>query len=195
MQAVTTTTCSSSDADRFGVMVADVSGHGAPAAIVMAMIRAVFHTYPGIADDPPAVLHHINRHFRFLWDTAMYATAVYGVFDAQRRTLRLACAGHPPPLLVSRGTLVTPLPVDPVMCLLWQELADVPCSEHALQPGDRVAFYTDGITDRQAPNGDPCTTRIDWSPRWQTLEPCTRGHRHRLVSDVETFAVGWRTRR
>jgi len=38
--------------DRFGILVADVSGHGAPAAIVMAMIRAVVHTYPGVADDP-----------------------------------------------------------------------------------------------------------------------------------------------
>ena len=75
--------------DRFGIMVADVSGHGAPAAIVMAMIRAVVHTYPGVADDPPAVLHYINRHFQFLWDTPMYATAVYAVLDAARGTLRL----------------------------------------------------------------------------------------------------------
>ena len=71
--------------DRFGILVADVSGHGAPAAIVMAMIRAVVHTYPGVADDPPAVLHYINRHFQFLWDTPMYATAVYAVLDAGAR--------------------------------------------------------------------------------------------------------------
>ena len=70
--------------DRLGILVADVSGHGAPAAIVMAMIRAVVHTYPGVADDPPAVLHYINRHFQFLWDTPMYATAVYAVVDAAR---------------------------------------------------------------------------------------------------------------
>ena len=49
MPAATTTTCSPLGADRFGIMVADVSGHGAPAAIVMAMIRAVLHTYPGAA--------------------------------------------------------------------------------------------------------------------------------------------------
>ena len=71
--------------DRFGILVADVSGHGAPAAIVMAMIRAVVHTYPGVADDPREVLHYINRHFQFLWDTPMYATAVYAVVDAEAR--------------------------------------------------------------------------------------------------------------
>ena len=75
--------------DRFGILVADVSGHGAPAAIVMAMIRAVVHTYPGVADDPPAVLHYINRHFQFLWDTPMYATAVYA-----RARCRRAHAAH-----------------------------------------------------------------------------------------------------
>ena len=86
--------------DRFGVMVADVSGHGAPAAIVMAMIRAVLHTYPAAADDPPQVLHHINRHFRYLWDTAMYATAVYAVIYSARITVRVSSAGHPFTFLV-----------------------------------------------------------------------------------------------
>src|SRR5204862_237760 len=52
--------------DRFGILVADVSGHGAPAAIVMAMIRAVVHNYPGVAADPPAVVNSINRIFVLL---------------------------------------------------------------------------------------------------------------------------------
>ena len=39
------------------------------------------------------------------------------------------------------------------MCLLWNELKDVPCSDHRLTPGDRWVFFTDGITDRQAPDG------------------------------------------
>ena len=95
---------------QFGVIVADVSGHGAPAAIVMAMIRAVLHTFPGSPVHPPAVTNHINRHFQFLWDTAMFATAVYGALDVQRRTWRSTCAGHPPPLLVRAGQGAAPLP-------------------------------------------------------------------------------------
>jgi sigma-B regulation protein RsbU (phosphoserine phosphatase) len=138
---------------RIGIMVADVSGHGAPAAIVMAMIRAVVHTYPGMPDDPPAVLRYINRHFEFLWNTPMYATAVYAVLDGARKTMRLSSAGHPLPMKVPRGGEVTSPKVDTSMCLLWQELSDIPCVECRLEPGDRWVFYTDGITDRQAPDG------------------------------------------
>jgi serine phosphatase RsbU (regulator of sigma subunit) len=141
------------DEDRVGILVADVSGHGAPAAIVMAMIRAVVHTYPGVADDPPAVLHYINRHFEFLWDTPMYATAIYAVLDAARGTLQLASAGHPLPLIASRDGTVTTASSDTTMCLLWNELKNVPCSDFRLTPGDRWVFFTDGITDRQALDG------------------------------------------
>ena len=175
--------------DRFGIMVADVSGHGAPAAIVMAMIRAVVHTYPGEAADPPAVLHHINRHFRFLWDTAMYATAVYGVLDVGRRTLRVSSAGHPLPLVVRDGHHVTTVALDTVMCLLWDELGDVPCLEHALHTGDRLVFYTDGITERQGQDGmyDPerltaALARVGTRMPGEIVE--------HLVADLDAFAAG-----
>jgi sigma-B regulation protein RsbU (phosphoserine phosphatase) len=138
--------------ERFAVIVADVSGHGAPAAIVMAMIRAVLHTYPGTPEDPPTVLHYINRHFRYLWDTAMFATAVFAIVDAERRTVRLSSAGHPPPLLVRSGH-VEALRVTNAIALLFDDLGDVPCVEQTLEPGDRVLFYTDGTTDRRAPDG------------------------------------------
>ena len=39
------------------------------------------------------------------------------------------------------------------MCVLWDELRDIPCVEHPLEPHDTIAFYTDGITDRQAADG------------------------------------------
>jgi sigma-B regulation protein RsbU (phosphoserine phosphatase) len=78
--------------DRFGVMVADVSGHGAPAAMVMAMIRAVLHTLQ-VLGDPPAVLRQLNQHFQYLWESEIFATAIYGVLDARRLTLRLSAQG------------------------------------------------------------------------------------------------------
>ena len=103
---------------RFGLMVADVSGHGAPAAIVMAMIRAALHSHPATHADPAAVLQMLNVHFEYLWDTSMFSTAIYAVVDAERREMHWACAGHPLPLLVREGAAVRALTVDAVPPLL-----------------------------------------------------------------------------
>jgi len=176
--------------DRFGVLVADVSGHGAPAAIVMAMLRTAFHTHAEVHDDPPSVLHSINRHFRYLWDSEMFATAVYGVVDAARGTLRISCAGHPPPLAIRPDHGVSPLSVESVMPLLWKELGEIPCAEHALGHGDRAAFYTDGITDRHAADD----TMYD--PERLTSALATFGSLspaaivEHLVADLDAFAAG-----
>jgi sigma-B regulation protein RsbU (phosphoserine phosphatase) len=175
---------------QFGVIVADVSGHGAPAAIVMAMIRAVLHTFPGLPVHPPAVMHHINKHFQFLWDTAMFATAVYGVLDVERRTWRSTCAGHPAPLLVRPGQGPAPLPSERTQMLLFSDLEAVGCNEQALEPGDRIVLYTDGITDREAADGtlfeeDGLISALD---RVAAFAPASIVER--LMIDLEAFAGG-----
>src|SRR6187401_1704753 len=139
------------DRDRFALVVIDVSGHGARAAIVMAMMRAVIHTSPCGMADPACVLQHLNRHFEFLWDTSMFATAIVAVLDVSSRVLRVSSAGHMPPLLI-RGTHVSEMRVSNAPLLLWNEIADPPVEEIRLEAGDRVVLYTDGITDRCGPN-------------------------------------------
>jgi sigma-B regulation protein RsbU (phosphoserine phosphatase) len=134
--------------EQFGVLIADVSGHGATSAIIMAMIRAAFHACPTPPTDPPSVLHYINRQFRFLWGSPMLATAFYGVIDARTRRMSVACAGHPPPLRV-RGNAVEPLEFEGAMPILLTDVPDIPRSELLLERGDRVLFYTDGITERE----------------------------------------------
>jgi sigma-B regulation protein RsbU (phosphoserine phosphatase) len=137
---------------RFAIIVADVSGHGASAAIVMAMIRTVLHARCGGADDPAAMLGYINRHFSYLWDSAIFATAIYAVVDVGEGTIRLSCAGHPPPLLMRDGDPVSPLAVEGTIPLLLGDISQIGASTHRLRQGDRLLFYTDGITDRE--NGE-----------------------------------------
>jgi phosphoserine phosphatase RsbU/P len=118
----------------------------------MAMIRTALHTLPA-HDDPPAVLDHINRHFHYFWESRTFATAIYAVLDARSRTMRLSCAGHQPPLLARSSGDVVRLTVDSVTPLLLMDLGNVPTSECTFNAGDRLLLYTDGITDREAPDG------------------------------------------
>jgi sigma-B regulation protein RsbU (phosphoserine phosphatase) len=176
--------------DRFAIIVTDVSGHGAPAAIVMAMIRAVVHTYPGVADDPPAVLRYLNQHFSYLWNSGMFATAVYGVLDPSQHLLRLSCAGHPPPLLVRDGREAEPMRVYAVMPLLLEDLRDIPCLDLELRAGDRLAFYTDGVTDRLTTDGSMYDLARLTSALSGVgpLDPAAGIAK--VVADLDTFAAG-----
>ncbi len=138
---------------QIGIIVADVSGHGAPAAIVMAMIRAAVHAFPGFACDPAEMVRYLNRHFEFLWESPMFATALCALVDPRDRSVTIACAGHPPPLVLSQGR-VTPFPVEATMPVLMMDLPKVPDVRQALAPGDRILFYTDGVTERHDPSDD-----------------------------------------
>lgn len=120
----------------------------------------------------------------------MYATAIYAVLDAGRGTLRLSSAGHPPPYLLRPGEPATPLPVDPTMCLIWDELRDIPCPEQALRPGDRVVFYTDGITERQAADGSMYDTDQFAEALTRIGAAAAADIVRDIVSEVDHFAGG-----
>ncbi len=173
---------------RYGILVADVSGHGAPAAIVMAMLRTIVHTVCQ-KDDPSAVLRQINQHFSYLWGGGMFATAFYGVLDVNTGTLRAACAGHPAPLLLRRDcTCAEPLTLNGVRPLLLMDIGDVPTTDHLLAPDDRLLLFTDGITDREAPDGtmyDEARLVASLADA-ASLEP--QAMIDRLIADVNAFS-------
>jgi CheY-like chemotaxis protein len=178
------------DDERVRFIVADVSGHGASAAIVMAMIRAAFHSLHGAAVDPAAALRQINDHFEFLRDSALFATAVYGVIDHRRRTIRFASAGHPPPLLARPGQDTTVLSCDAALPLLFADAMVIGVAEHQLEAGDRVLIYTDGITDGQGPSGemydlDRLTSGLTRASRLSAAHIVDH-----IVRDLDAFARG-----
>jgi phosphoserine phosphatase RsbU/P len=171
-----------------GLFVADVSGHGAPAAIVMAMLRAALHLHPD-PTDPGEVLRHMNAHFSYLWDTSMFATAIYGVL-ADGGHMRVACAGHLPPLLYRRGADVGTVSIDSVVPLLLMDIDTVPVSELQLQPGDRLLLYTDGVTERSAPSGAMYDVERLADAFGRVGERTPNEIVGRLVQDVERFGEG-----
>ncbi len=72
-------------AGRWGILVADASGHGPAAAVVMAMLHAILHAYPGRDGDPIDALMHANRHLCAKRIEGSFVTAFYGIYDAQTR--------------------------------------------------------------------------------------------------------------
>jgi sigma-B regulation protein RsbU (phosphoserine phosphatase) len=140
---------------RYGFLVADAEGHSAPATVMMAMTCALFRSRPDQHGAPDQVLASINRTLCGV-NHESFVTAVFAVYEAGSRSLRLARAGHPPPLLFRPSeNRVRPIPVEAVVPMGFQDYDRVPMAEITLQPGDRLLFYTDGITERFDPENQP----------------------------------------
>ncbi len=142
---------------KLGVLVADASGHGAPAAVLMAIAHSIAHTLPQPPARPGELLTHLNSHLtrRYTRQTGNFMTAFYAVFDPRNGTLSYASAGHNPPRLLraddgSRLTLNRaqrlPLGIKPDEVYPEQTLT--------LGSGDQVVFFTDGVIEAVNGNGD-----------------------------------------
>ena len=103
--------------------------------------------------------------------------------------MTIACAGHPPPLLL-RGRQVTVLPVDATMPVLMMDLPKVPDVRHALQGGDRLLFYTDGVTERHESRRRHVRSAAPRSPRSSAAaERAPADQVLALVKDLDAFAA------
>ncbi len=137
--------------DRWGFCVADVSGHGAGAATVVAMMNAILHGSDEKHRGPAAVMRHLNRQLSAKRIESNFVTAVFGSWEPGDRRLFLSNAGHHRPTLRSASGEVSELdgghdiPMG-IMDDVGYEEVDV-----TLDPGDTVVMYTDGITEAFGP--------------------------------------------
>ena len=99
--AATTTTSSRCPTARWGLMIADVGGHGTPAAVMMAITHSLAHAFPGPPDPPGRMLDVRQRASRARYTTEgeTFVTAFYADLRPESRTLTYANAGHNPPRL------------------------------------------------------------------------------------------------
>ena len=143
---------------RCGLLVADSEGHSAPAAVMMAMTCALFRSCPGLYDQPEKVLDFINANLCKV-NKESFVTAIYAVYDHRRRTLRVARAGHPLPILFhpAQGT-AREVACTGVFAMGLDLYDHVPVTEISLQQGDRLLLYTDGVSERFSAEEQPYGT-------------------------------------
>jgi sigma-B regulation protein RsbU (phosphoserine phosphatase) len=159
---------------KWGLLIADVSGHGTPAAVLMAVTHSLAHTYPGPPLPPGRMLEHVNHHLtaRYTAQSDTFVTAFYGVYDPADRSLTYASAGHNPPrlkrcvdgtLALLDGATGLPLGISPV-----EKYSE---TTYRLVPGDELVLYTDGITEAHNEEGEMFgLSRLD-----KVLENCAIG--------------------
>lgn len=144
----------------FGIVIADVSGHGAAAAVLMAILRTVVHGEVDRAriDSPAALLDRADEHFCSigLASRGAFITAFSGTLDTETGGFRYSSAGHPPPRVV-RAADGAVIPLEGGRSVPLGILSDHPPRVEEsvlLGVGDLLVTYTDGITEARSRNGE-----------------------------------------
>jgi sigma-B regulation protein RsbU (phosphoserine phosphatase) len=141
---------------RVGFLVADVCGHGAAAAMLVAVVHSLVSTYSGPAIPPGHLLAYVNDYLSRLSarSAGKFVTAIYAVYDPDRGTMTWSNAGHPPPRLVHANGKKEALMGERCVPLGIVAGTPYPESEAALAPGDQILLHTDGVTDARNPAGE-----------------------------------------
>ncbi len=132
--------------DRYGIALADVSGKGMPAALLMSATRALLRSIAPLHSSPSQTLEQLNRALVEDFPSGKFVTMIYGVLDARSRQLTLASAGHLQPLIINHETafleLDTGLP-------LGLGPSSYPERTVTLSADTHVLIYSDGITEAE----------------------------------------------
>jgi phosphoserine phosphatase RsbU/P len=142
-------------AGRAGVVIADVTGKGIAAALLMAFTRPLIRSAIDQARDPLVALERTNSILVEERRSSLFITALAGVLDLRTHVFRLANAGHEPPLFVpaDRRRPVSWITGSGSLLGAFASLGLVSC-EVSLGQGDLVLLYTDGVTDTRAASGE-----------------------------------------
>src|SRR5262245_11466514 len=178
--------------DRLGVLIADASGHGAPAAVLMAVAHSIAHTRPEPPQRPGEFLTYLNAHLtrRYTRPSGSFVTAFYAVFDPTNATRSYASAGHNPPRLL-RAADGFKLALNRAQKLPLGIKPDEVYPEQTvpLLPSDQVVFFTDGVIEAVNTDGDVFgSDRID--EELATRFPTAEALLHAILASHTAFTVG-----
>jgi phosphoserine phosphatase RsbU/P len=139
------------DSKHIGILIADVSGHGLPSALIASMLQVSLTGQAGHASEPSKVLAGLNRALCGKF-THNFVTAAYIYVDLEKNLMRYAGAGHPPVLQWRNSTGKTAKVLENGLVLGMFEDAIYEALEFPLEPGDRYVLYTDGVPEAANPS-------------------------------------------
>jgi hypothetical protein len=142
---------------KLGILIADVSGHGVPSALITTMIKVYFEKYAKDFIETEKVLSHVNSEVtRTLQETGFYLTAFYSIIDLDTMVITSTCAGHDFAICydpkkdeviqlgkTEKGTIIGSFAE-----------AEYDSSLYQLEAGNKVLFFTDGITEARNKSGE-----------------------------------------
>jgi serine phosphatase RsbU (regulator of sigma subunit)/anti-sigma regulatory factor (Ser/Thr protein kinase) len=133
---------------RTAVVLGDVMGKGAPAAIVMSEIRAALRAYAVLDASPSSVLTRLDAYVASRSGTEQIVTVAYGVISRDRRTVTLALAGHPPPVVLSDDGATAVL-AEGTGSALGVGAGPWPETTVGIGPGSLLVLYSDGLVEKR----------------------------------------------
>jgi serine phosphatase RsbU (regulator of sigma subunit) len=174
--------------DTVDIVIADVSGKGAAASLLMpslaVALRLRAHELPG----PAAIIKDLDTVLKQITTPATFVTVFYARINPERRTLEYACGGHNPPLLIRPTTGETILldGAGPIVGILPD--AEFTDSFLSLQHGDILTLYTDGVTEQENPDLEQFSTDRLKQVVLQNEADSASAIINRITDAVSTFA-------
>ena len=140
----------------FGLLVADVSGHGVAAAMTASIVKALLPGYLERLTSPAEAFARLNADLLRLTQEDSFVTAFAGLYDPKTRTLTWSLAGHPAPIFLPWREEPRLLTQESVFLGVFEN-DNLPASYEdrrvTVQPGDRLVLFTDGLTEAPGAQG------------------------------------------
>jgi len=136
----------------YGYFISDISGHGVAAALISSMLKVFFSLYGKDVLSPELLYEILNKEFSAYLNSGEYFTSFYGIYFEEEKKFVYTNANHPSPLLLKKSTReIIPLNSDGFFVGVFDDIKFEE-KEVFLEKGDRILFYTDGITEAKNPH-------------------------------------------
>lgn len=142
------------NANKLGIVMADVSGKGIPAALFMTVSRTLLRAHAMNKESAAETLTEVNNALQKDNSNMMFVTTFYGILDIQTGVMQYANGGHNPPYIIRSSGEVEPIAPIGEPALGVVESDGYTDKEVTLQPGDMVFLYTDGVPEAANANED-----------------------------------------